>query len=599
MDFKYFKKIAKTIGLAFLGFFLVAALALTSLAAINHKQTIWGLAIGGLKANGLKAEELNQALAQRSEQFNKQKIIFSYNEKSWALSPAEFGLKINNANTALKALAIGHGPFFNALKEQVKTAFAGQDLPLDYDLDADQFNRTLNLLSAIETPIQNSSIKYETNKNGFAVLPSQKGTAIDRDRLIADILKTFGQPNLSLTASALNTINEPAPAINLFLEEKLPLITEEKMQQIIDEAKQLIATAPYFLQSDNATWRVDKTELASWISAIPANDNPEKAQLALDQKAISEFLTPLAVSINREPINAKLTSENGELKFIALSQNGAKLNIDASAKKIAADILATKKNIYLVIDPIAPQISNQNTQELGLLTLLGKGESNFSGSTANRRTNIKVGATKLNGFLIKPGEEFSFGQNIGEIDAANGWVPELVIKNKQTIPEYGGGLCQVSTTLFRAAINSGLKITERHPHAYPVKYYDPPGFDATVYPPSPDLKFINDTPGHVLLQTRIDGNKLFFEIYGTADGREVKVKGPTTTQKNPDGSLKTVLTQQIWRNGQLEREQIFRSSYNSPALYPTVPAAPAATPTPTPSSPAGSEPPASQLEATP
>ncbi|HRY52886.1 MAG TPA: VanW family protein [Candidatus Portnoybacteria bacterium] len=574
--FSLTKKRLKTSGLVFLAVFLFGALAITSLAAVNHDQVIIGLTIGGFKAQGIAKEKLSEVMAEQIANFNSQKITFIYNEKSWELSPADFGLTINANKTASLALAAGHGTFFKALKEQAETLFAGQDIALDYSIDKPTMNRALNLLSSIETPVQDSSIKYDAQKNDFTILPAKNGLVIDQEKLTKDILSTF---------------SEPAQNIALLLVEKRSQITQDELQQVIEEAKTLVANAPYFLQTSNATWRVEKTELADWISATPSSDDPQKAQLILDTKKIADFLSPLAASINREPINAKLTSENGQLRFATLSQNGEKLNIDDSAQKIAADIIAGKKNVYLITDSIAPQISNQNTEELGLLTLLGKGESNFYGSTANRRINIKVGSTKLNGFLIKPGEEFSFGQNIGEIDAANGWVPELVIKNNQTIPEYGGGLCQVSTTLFRATINSGLKITERHPHAYPVKYYDPPGFDATVYPPSPDLKFINDTPGHILLQSRIEGNKLFFEIYGTDDGREVKIKGPTITQKNPDGSLKTILTQQIWRDGKLDREQVFRSSYKSASLYPTVTATPTPTPTPTPiPTPADSQP---------
>lgn len=542
---------------------MIFGLALTSLAAINYNKTILGLTLGGLKADGIDKDRLKQFLTSQTEKFNNQKISFVYGEKKWVLALSDFGVDINADKTASAALALGHGPIMTATAEQIKTLFAKQDLPLDYSLNSLKLNRSLDLFAAIQTPAKNSSLKYDPQKNDFVVLPAQSGAAVNRAKLIADILKAFG---------------EPPQTVYLSLAEEKPLISEKEIEQVVEEAKQVINNAPYFLQSANATWRIDKAELADWISVSPSNNDPQKAQLALDVEEASNFLIPLAVTINREPTDAKLTSTNNELKFAVLSQNGEKLNVEASAQKIIVDILAGKKNIYLITDFIAPQISNQNTKELGLLTLLGKGESNFAGSPTNRRLNIKTGATKLNGFLIKPGEEFSFSQNIGAIDAPNGWVQELVIKNKQTIPEFGGGICQISTTLFRVAVNAGLKITERHPHAYPVHYYDPPGFDATVYPPSPDLKFLNDTPGHLLLQNKIEGNKLIFEIYGTNDGRQVKIKGPTITQKNPNGSLKTSLTQEIWRNGQLEQQQIFLSSYNSPSLYPI------ATATPTPSS---------------
>ena len=557
--------LAKTFRLILLVAFLIFGLSLISLAAINYHKTILGLTLGGLKAGGIDQDNLRQWLTGQIAKFNSQKISLVYEEKIWTFAPADFGFDINIDKTAAAALTFGRGQILDALKKQVRTLLEGQDLPLDHSINFQKLNRTLDLLAEIETPAKNSLLKYDSQKNDFIISSAQSGFVIDRDKLMADILKAFGAP---------------PQTVYLSLTEAKPLVTEKEMEQIAEQAEGLINGAPYFLQSANATWGVDKTDLADWISALPNNGDPVKIKLTLDTEKIKDFLSPLAVSINREPIDAKLTSANGELKFAALSQDGQRLNLETSAAKIAEDILTNKKNSYLIIDSIAPQISNQNTKELGLLTLLGRGESNFSGSPANRRINIKIGSTKLNGFLIKPNAEFSFSRNIGDINAPNGWVPELVIKNNQNIPEFGGGLCQVSTTLFRAAVAAGLKIIERHPHAYPVHYYDPPGFDATVYPPNPDFKFINDTPGHLLLQNKIEGNKLIFEIYGSSDGRQVKIKGPTITQKNPDGSLKTILTQEIWRDGQLIKTNIFRSSYKSPDLFPiTKP-----TPTPTPSS---------------
>ena len=151
---------------------------------------------------------------------------------------------------------------------------------------------------------------------------------------------------------------------------------------------------------------------------------------------------------------------------------------------------------------------------------------------------------------------------------AQGYLPELTIKKNKTVPEYGGGLCQVSTTVFRAAINAGLKITDRKAHPFAVKYYNPQGFDATIYPPNPDLKFINDTPNYLLMQSYVKDNKLIFEFYGTNDNRQIKIIGPTVYEKNPDDSMKAILYQEIWRNNQLERKSTFRSNYKSPSLYP-------------------------------
>jgi len=159
---------------------------------------------------------------------------------------------------------------------------------------------------------------------------------------------------------------------------------------------------------------------------------------------------------------------------------------------------------------------------LGIEEIIGTGHSNFSGSSANRRHNIKVGASKISGLIIKPGEEFSLLKALGETDATAGYLPELVIKGNKTTLEYGGGLCQIATTMFRTALASGLPITERRNHSYRVSYYEPAGTDATIYIPNPDLKFKNDTGNNILIQTRFEGtNDIYFDFWGKSDGRVV------------------------------------------------------------------------------
>ena len=142
------------------------------------------------------------------------------------------------------------------------------------------------------------------------------------------------------------------------------------------------------------------------------------------------------------------------------------------------------------------------------------------------RHNIAVGAAAVHGLVIRPGEEFSLVAALGEIDAAAGYLPELVIKGDKTIPEYGGGLCQIGTTVFRAAVGSGLPITARRNHSYRVSYYEPAGTDAAIYDPSPDVRFVNDTNRSILIQSRIEKDDVYFDFWGTKDGRLVTTTTP-------------------------------------------------------------------------
>lgn len=293
--------------------------------------------------------------------------------------------------------------------------------------------------------------------------------------------------------------------------------------------------------------------------------------LSIDEENLKKYLENARNENRVNPENAKLAFSEGKVSAFAMSKNGYEINTEKSLEKIRAELKKNPytKDIEIETDIIKPEISSSDVAQYGIKELIGSGVSNFRGSPKNRIHNIEVGAKKFNGVLIKPGEEFSFIKTLGPVDKSTGYLPELVIKVDKTIPEYGGGMCQVSTTCFRAALNSGLKITARTNHAYPVQYYAPQGTDATVYIPSPDLKFINDTPAYILIQTRIEGTQLFFDFYGTSDGRKTKIVGPTVISRGARGAMKTVLYQEVYdTDGNLIRKSEFKSSYESPSKYP-------------------------------
>lgn len=296
-------------------------------------------------------------------------------------------------------------------------------------------------------------------------------------------------------------------------------------------------------------------------------------QTSLDKDAIKKFLEDLSRQVNRDPEDAKLKMEDGKVSVFSLGNKGIKLDQEKSLEILSAFIRSTEsfsgQTLELPYIETESDVSMDSIENMGITALIGEGRSNFKGSPKNRIFNINVAASRFNGVLIKPGEEFSFVKVLGEVDGEHGYKQELVIKKDRTEPEFGGGICQVSTTAFRAAINSGLKITARRNHAYPVSYYNPQGMDATVYVPRPDLRFINDTPGYILIQTKIEGTELIFDFYGTSDGRKTTIIGPKIVSREADGSMKTTFTQQVFnKDGDLILEDVFNSAYDSPNKYP-------------------------------
>lgn len=293
------------------------------------------------------------------------------------------------------------------------------------------------------------------------------------------------------------------------------------------------------------------------------------------EAGIRSFLEKLNDRVSISPVDAVFTvNEEGMVSAFSPSRNGTAIDIEASLALLKKEVVLSSKRssqtpLRLPTISTPPRITSTDAAKLGIVNFLGEGRTDFAGSPQNRIFNIKRALSEFQGVLIAPGEEFSFVQTLGEVDGEHGYLPELVIKRGRTEPEFGGGICQVSTTLFRAALNTGQKITERKNHAYPVRYYKPYGMDATIYIPKPDFKFKNTTPAHILIQGSVENTELIFRFYGTQDGRSISIDGPHILEKSADGSMKTSFTQIVTdQNGLVTLRDEFKSAYDSPSKYP-------------------------------
>ena len=364
-------------------------------------------------------------------------------------------------------------------------------------------------------------------------------------------------PEISLQVGALDHPLSKK-TIESWLEEKATFAYRENYSSEIENMD--LCREEYFIIC-RLSWDIKRSSHTKKIS-----------KLSVSQKLILSFLEDLERQANKDPEDAKFKmDENEKVSLFSLGSPGVKLDKEKSLQVILEYLKNDEKNSQLKLSfaEIAPNLSINSVDNLGITTLIGEGRSNFRGSPKNRIFNIKVATSRFDGILIKPGEEFSFVKILGEVDGEHGYLPELVIKKDKTEPEFGGGICQVSTTTFRAAINSGLKITARKNHAYPVQYYNPQGMDATVYIPRPDLRFINNTSAHILIQTKIEGTELVFRFFGTNDSRKVEIIGPKIIERKPDGGMKATFSQKVFdKNSVLFIDDTFNSNYDSPNNYP-------------------------------
>jgi vancomycin resistance protein YoaR len=260
------------------------------------------------------------------------------------------------------------------------------------------------------------------------------------------------------------------------------------------------------------------------------------------EKVVREKLAPQIGRIEKEPVNALFKFENGRVTAFRPSEEGRSIDFEDLGENIKGKIDYTfiEKpeiiKVQLPIDTLEPDISTEDANSFGIKELLASGTSRFVGSIPGRVFNISLASSRVNGVLVAPNEEFSFAKALGDVSAYTGYQQAYVIKDGRTVLGDGGGVCQVSTTLFRAILNAGLPITERNPHSYRVGYYEQdslPGFDATVYVPSVDLRFKNDTGNYILIQTYVDTNNmtLTFSLFGANDGREVTISKPVITNQ--------------------------------------------------------------------
>ncbi len=298
-------------------------------------------------------------------------------------------------------------------------------------------------------------------------------------------------------------------------------------------------------------WNIDKTEYAGWLEAQKDGD---KFIFGLNKDSVKKYLETLKADVERSAVDAKFAMENEKVKEFQASRAGVAIDLDKTYEDLNKTFrernyhpAVTAKTVSLVVEVVESQVKLADINELGVTDVIGVGESTFYGSHLNRIKNIGRAVAILNGTIIKPGEEFSTIKLAGPFTEANGYLPELVIKGDQIKREVGGGMCQIGTTLFRTAMNSGMPITERRNHSLVVNYYfDPvnrnPGTDATVYDPVVDFKFMNDTGNYLLLQTVVNykTQKLTFTLWGKPDGRKGSYTHPLVFRWIPAGETRTI-----------------------------------------------------------
>lgn len=503
-----------------------------------------GVKVGGVDVGGLTPQAAAIELTSQINFPQHGRIVLQEGQKTWMVTPAEMGLYLDPENSAARAYQLGRdGGLGKRLDEQFTSWSSGSYLApaMIFDQRA-AYTYLANLAKEIDTPVMEAGLGVEGTE--VIVRSGQRGRSVDMDATLQAISQ---QITLMQDGVVPIVVKETAPVILDATEQA------EKARQILSQPLTLALPDG---ESGAGPWVFDQQTLAAMLN-IERRSSADGAEYAvgLNSEMLVTFLSNLAPELQRYPQNARFIFNDDTLKLDVLepSVRGRTLDVEATLKAVREKTDNGEHTVPLVFQYQEPQVSDQKTgEELGITELVHAETSYFYGSSADRVQNITTAASRFHGLLVAPGETFSMATALGDISLDNGYAEALIIVGGQTVQGVGGGVCQVSTTLFRAAFFGGYPILERHSHAYRVGYYEKisgnrrdsnlAGMDATVFVPLVDFKFRNDTPYYLLMETYVNpsNSSITWKFYSTGDGRTVEwnTTGPVNTVEAPEAEYK-------------------------------------------------------------
>ena len=515
-----------------------------------------GIVVGNVDLGGLTTQEAAATLSQYKQPLpNDTKLIiqaFDINQQ-----PHQATLNLHEIVDELMieeiletAFQVGRdGNFFERSYKIIDLLNNQESFILNYRLNEGLLKKQLQQLAQeINYSGKSPSLQLTISNNPQSIQldPGEDGLELLQDESFQKILSTL-EPYTTLPPNKTVSTQIVVDATTFPIIQKLSEDQAEKAQQ---RALAYVGRSVVFEPTPTSSLKNELVLLANTKQILGDQElvafvNPTEGYYL---NLIEETISTWAEEINQPPVNAEFEYDQDNLKATVFKPDEPGLELDEEAirdsllthmKKIepTSDLAMISeedadptKQLDLVIHQTKPEFTLAKTNDLGIKELIGFGESFYRGSIPTRLHNVNVASEKLSMTLIPPGEEFSFNQAVGKVDGSTGFQQAYVIRSGQTLMEFGGGVCQVSTTMFRAMLDAGVNITKRLPHSYRVSYYEidnQPGFDATVYSGEVDLRFINDTPGYLLIVANAYPTQAYMtvHIYGTNDGRQSEIGG--------------------------------------------------------------------------
>ncbi len=511
----------------------------------RYQQRIYpNVSILGVNVGGLQPAEAEAAITDHFRAFTDAPVILNFEGRSWRVSGNDLGLVMGVNDSVQQAYKIGRTRDMMSNVQTIwQTLQQSMSVPVLIVVDEAKAQASVARLAAIvDAPARDPKLHMEGTT--LVVKDGKPGRMLLVDETVARIRET-----LSLLVSQQQ--------VTVATRELSPRVSNAAIQAARARVVDLISQ-PVTIKVNNKEFVWSSDELARMIEIVQQSDKNDidSYQVFLNPYQIERRMEVIGETTQTIPVYPRVAWNGGDLQIIKAGAPGWRINKHESRDLLVNNVDQGIRTIELNPRYVAVPIDKNNLNSLGITELVSEGKSDFTGSAPYRVTNIQAGLALLDGVLIAPGDEFSFDDTIGDIDETNGFVKGYAIVESRTQLEFGGGICQDSTTVFRAAFWAGLPITERWGHSFYISWYDkygPTGMDATIFTGGPDLKFLNDTGRWLLMQTYANPKTgvASVRLYGTSPKRTVemtqvirdRVTAPTvpvyvTDPEQPAGAVK-------------------------------------------------------------
>lgn len=514
------------VGLAVL--LLVTAGGLWLLRQAHAGRVYPAVYAAGEPLGGLTRDEARAALAKRGAAVESASVAFSHGDRRWSATLGELGVRADPEPALAAAYAVGRQDgAWDRLRATAGLVRDDERFPMALALDHAPLGRWFDRIDRdIGQPPREARLEIEGTE--VSVVPEADGVVVDRATATARL--TDALRGLRPVDAPLPTLTRPAAVRADDLGE-----ARDRLAGALDQSVQVSFEGGY--------WTLASSALAGFVEqeVDPEESGAAAFSMGLDEARLADWLAEtLAPELERDPVDAVVGWGGEGLVSVEQSVDGVRLKPEPLAESIAESFFGDHDPVEAPVTITKPAIDSGNLDKLGVATLLGVGTSNYSGSTDGRATNVEVGAYRLNGTLVPPNGEFSFNHAIGVIKEENGFVKAQVIDGERIGQDIGGGICQVSTTVFRAAYMAGLQMGDWWPHLYRIPFYEydgwPPGLDASILQPTEDpstwgdFTFLNPSDSWMLVESWTDGVNVVVNVYGADLGYRVETTGPTYGQ---------------------------------------------------------------------